>query len=180
MPKRDETDEFVQSEHGTWNVAAEYSRLKIMRPLALSDEYETIATFGYLDFVEEIMSDFNQDVLKIRGFKRLIKTLVLLINNSKFVVKKQYLKDLLEYKKELNRYYKIIPTLIKYKRDDRKKVRELTIIPEKYDPALERVIEIKSLINEPLNRFDLIFTYKEQFDAKKAKAEIKKRLGTTG
>lgn len=180
MPKKDETDEYVQSEYGTWNVAAEYSRLKIMRPLALADEYETISTFGHLDFIEEIISDFNPDVLKIRGFKRLIKTLILLINNSKFVVKGTHKDNLLLYKKELDRYYKVITTLFKHRRDDRKKTRQLVIIPEKYDPALDRVIEIKSLINEPLNRFDLIFTYKEQFDPKKAKAEIKKRLGTTG
>lgn len=172
MPKRDDFSEDILSEYGNWNVASDYSRLKIMKPLYLSDEYETISTFGYLEFFDEVDSDKNLDVLKIRGFRRLIKVLILVINNSKFAIKGQHKKDLEEYRKELERFYKVISKLHKYTRDDRTKTRELIIIPDKYDPALERVIEIKSLINEPLNRFDLIFTHTEEFDPKAYKEKV--------
>ena len=35
------------SETGNWNVASDYSRLKIMKPLYNCDIYENIAKFGY-------------------------------------------------------------------------------------------------------------------------------------
>ena len=180
MPKKDGSGDYEMSDYGNWNVASEYSRLKIMRPLYLADEYETIATFGYLDFGEELTLNFNEDVLKIRGFKRLIKTLILIINNSKFAIKGNEKKDLLEYRKELEKFYNVIKVMFKYTYDQRHKTKELKIIAEKYNPALERVLEIKSLINEPLNRYDLIFTHKEEFNPKKAKQHIKEGLVTTG
>lgn len=175
MPQKDFGDDII-SEHGSWNVAQHYAELKIMKPLYLCDEYETIATFGHLDFTDEILSNFSTDVLKIRGFKRLVKTLILLINNCKFAVKGSHNKQLVEYRKELQRYYKTIDILCKHKINQRTRTKELVIIPEKYDKVLERVIEIKSLINEPLNKYDLIFTYVEPFDPKKAKELIKKGL----
>lgn len=180
MPKKDDSGDYEISDYGNWNVASEYSRLKIMKPLYLADEYETIATFGYLDFGEELVSNFNEDVLKVRGFKRLIKTLILIINNSKFAIKGTEKKDLLEYRVELEKFYKVIEIMFKYVYDQRNKTKELKIISKKYDPALERVIEIKSLINEPLNRYDLIFTHKEEFNPKKAKQHIKEELVSTG
>lgn len=171
MPKK-EGDDFILSEFGTWNVASDYSRLKIMKPLYLCDEYETIATFGHLDFFDELTQEINVDLVKIRGFKRLIKTLILVISNSKFAIKGKEKEELERYYKELQRYYKIMPTLFNYKSNQIKKTRELKIVAEKYDPALERVLEIKSLINEPLNKFDLIFTHREEFDPKAYKKQV--------
>lgn len=175
MPQKEFGDDII-SEHGSWNVAQHYAELKIMKPLYLCDEYETIATFGHVDFVDEMLSNFSPDVLKIRGFKRLIKTLILLINNCKFAVKGKQNQQLIGYKQDLEKYYKTIDALFEYVKDEQKGTSELVIIPEKYDKVLERVIEIKSLINEPLNKYDLIFTYVEPFDPKKAKELIKKGL----
>ncbi len=171
MPKKD-GDDFILSEHGNWNVAADYSRLKIMKPLYLCDEYETIATFGHLDFYDEVTQDINVDSIKIRGFKRLVKTLILVISNSKFAIQSKEKEKLLKYDKELKRYYKIVQALYTYKKNDLKKTKELIIHVEKYDKALDRILEIKSLINEPLNKYDLIFTHKEDFDVKKYKKQI--------
>ncbi len=180
MPKKEGADDFVMSDHGNWNVAADYSKLKLMKPLYLSDEFETIATFGFLEFYEEITNTINVDFIKIRGFKRLIKTLIMLINNAKFAVGKKEKETLEGYEKELKRYEKITPTLFYFKKDEQKKTRELFIRPEKYNPALDRIIEIKALINEPLNKYDLIFTHKEEFDPARAKKEIKDRLTKIG
>ena len=131
MPKKDDFSGDILWEYGNWNVASDYSRLKIMKPLNLADEYETIATFGYLEFFDEVASDKNLDVLKIRGFRRLIKVLILVINNSKFAIKGKHKKELKEYREELERFYKIISKLNKYTRDDRTKTRDLIIIPDK-------------------------------------------------
>lgn len=177
MPKKSFFDEGIVSETGNWNVAADYSRLKIMKQLYLADEYEIISTFGFSDFIDELNADMDVDVLKIRGLKRLIKSLMMVIGNSKFAIRKDPFKKKLEdLRKELTRYWKIIPTLFEYKINQRNKTKELRLIQKEYDKALERVIEIKSEINEPLNKYDLIFTHHEDFDPKKAKEQIKKDL----
>lgn len=180
MPKSSPYDEKIMSEYGNWNVASDYSRLKIMKQLYLADEYEVIATFGFSDLIDELNVETSIDVLKIRGFKRLIKCLIMLINNSKFAITGNFKKTLLDFKKELDRYWSITPTLYKYKRDEKNKTQELKLNQEDYNKALERISDIKSEINEPLNRFDLIFTHKEDFDPKKAKEMIKAALTSTG
>jgi len=180
MPKKELTDDYIVSDHGNWNVAADYSRLKIMKHLYFADEYETIATFGFVDFEEELTYSGNADFLKIRGFKRLIKTLLMIISNSRFAIKEPERKTINGYAKELIKYGKVLNLLYKYRRNQQKKTKELVIIPEKYDKALDRVIEIKTLINEPLNRYDLIFTHKEEFDPKKYKKGIKEGLTEVG
>jgi len=180
MPKKELTDDFVVSDYGNWNVASDYSRLKIMKHLYFADEYETIATFGFTDFEEELNFNGNADFLRIRGFKRLLKTLSLIISNSKFAVKGTPRIDLENYDKELRQYGKVINLLFKYKLNQRTKIKELVIIKDKYDQALDRVLEIKSLINEPLNKYDLIFTHKDEFDPKKFKEAIKKGLVEIG
>jgi len=164
------------SDYGNWNVASDYARLKIMKQLYLADEYEIIATFGFSELLDELAVDVPLDVLKIRGFKRLIKSLMMVIDNSKFAVKGTHKGELVNLRKELKRYWKIIPTLFKYKINQKNKTQELKLIEKEYNLSLERVTEIKSEINEPLNRYDLIFTHKEDFDPAKAKKMIKESL----
>lgn len=183
MPKKEMLDDGIISEHGNWNVAADYAKLKIMKQLYLADQYETIATFGFSDFISELSAlseDISIDVLKIRGFKRLIKSLMMVIDNSYFAMKGNYKIDIKDYRDLLVRYWKVVPKLFTYKRNEKKRNRELKIDYKLYEIALEKVIDIKTKINIPLNRHDLIFTYREPFDPKKAKQQIKERLTNRG
>lgn len=180
MPKKELSDDFMISDYGNWNVASDYARLKIMKHLYYADEYETIATFGYTDFEEELTSNQNIDYLKIKGFTRLIQSLCLIINNSKFAIKSTSKIQIEGYYNELLRYSKTMELFYKFKFNQATKTRELIIVKDKYTTALERVIEIKSLINEPLNKYDLIFTHKEELDPKKIKDAIKKGLIEVG
>ena len=59
-------------------------------------------------------------------------------------------------------------------------LQELQLIQDEYNLAIERIIDIKSEINEPLNRYDLIFTHKEDFDPTAAKEKIKDDLKHRG
>ncbi len=179
MPSKDYFEGGAVSDYGNWNVASDYSRLKIMKQLYLADEYETIATFGFSDFFDELSIAVDTDILKIRGFKRLIKSLMMVIDNSIFAIKKNEKETLKKLRAELTRYWNILPTLFKYKVNQKSRSRKLEL-NEEYQKALERVIEIKAEINEPLNRYDLIFTHKEDFDPQKAKELIKKRLTEIG
>ena len=161
-------DGYNISDTGNWNVASDYSRLKIMKPLDFCDHYENIAKFGYDSIMEELDS-FNlpNDVLRLTGFKRLISELLKLINNARFSMKTDGTrKKLEEYEKNLNEIYKIIPLLSKTINNQIKKTNKIIIRDDMYDKALSRVLEIKSLINEPLNKNHLIFTDKKEFDPK--------------
>jgi len=173
-------DDYMVSEHGNWNVAADYSKLKIMKPLFEADQYLIISEFGFVNFIEELSSNYSTDFLKIKGFKRLIRTLILVIDNSMFAIKKQARTDLQNYRKELERFCKIIPLLYSYKVDQRNKSRELVLNNIKFENSLDRVREIKSLILEPLNKYDLIFSHKEEFDPDKFKKELLTDLETIG
>ena len=48
MPKKDKSSgDHVISESGNWNVAAQFSKSKIMDPLDRCDIYENLARYGY-------------------------------------------------------------------------------------------------------------------------------------
>lgn len=160
------------SELGNWNVASDYSRLKIMKPLDFCDHYENIARFGYDTLIEQLESfGIPLDTLKLIGFERLVNELLKLCGNSKFAMKVGgTLDELKALEKQLKIIRKIIPMLSKTIRKKRSK--ELVLIKEKYYPALDLLVEIKSKLNEPLNKNHLIFTDKQEFDPKAYKKQI--------
>ncbi len=188
MVKGDSEDS-SQSEHGNWNVASDYAKLKIMKHLYDADKYEVIALFGHYDLLDELMITVDVDLLKIHGLRRLVNTLLMLINNSIFAVKdkksekgkKKTDREILNhYKAELKKIKKIISKnpspIFSYKVNQIKNTKVLKIDIEKYQRVLDFVIEIKAKINEPLNRYDLIFAHKEDFDSETAKKLIKDGL----
>ncbi len=177
MPKKEDT--YGTSETGNWNVASDFSRLKIMKQLYLADEYANLSIFGSIDLLDENSMPIDIDRNKINGFKRLVQCLIMIIDNTIFAIKK--LKTEMEnYKKELVRISKIIRVLYKIRTNHIQKTSKLIIRKEIYDFVLNRVLEIKSLINEPLNQADLIFTSHDDFDSKSAKEMIKDGLFNIG
>ena len=171
MPKRDEGI----SETGNWNVASDYSRYKIMKPLELADEYEMIARFGAIDLIQEFGLQININESKIKGFEKLVYTLIMLINNVLFAIKQDRGRtDIENYLEELNIINKRIPELYKSSIDGRG--RKFFKIVKGYDKILNRVVELKSLINKPLNQNHLIFTDKKEFDPKEFKKNMKQRM----
>lgn len=178
MDKKEEG--YNVSELGNWNVASDYSRLKIMKPLDFSDHYENIARFGYDTLIEQLENfGIPLDTLKLIGFERLINELLKLCGNVKFAMKSAGTsKRLKELKETLEKYRKIIPLLSKTIK--KQKGKELVLIPEKYYKALDNVIEIKSKLNEPLNKNHLIFTNKEEYDPRKEKEQIMASAVTRG
>jgi len=183
MPKKDGED-YIISETGNWNVADQYSKSKIMRPLNLCDYYEDIANFGYESIVDEIIN-FNSpsnDFIKIKAIKRLVRELIRLIDNTKFALKIENSKKLvLQYKIELQKIEQVIPKLIKIKKNNISKTSKMFIKdPLLFQDILNQVSEIKSKINEPLNRNHLIFTDREEFDPIAFKNSLKERMVNKG
>lgn len=170
----------MMSEYGSWNVASTYAHLKIMKPLYLADEYETVATFGSVDFVDQLNINYPIDLLKIKGFERLVRILITIIDNSIFAIRHSRDKETLKTKKEeLNKIFKIIPSLYEIKRNQRNKTQTL-ILKSMYDIVLENVRSIKAEINTPLNKSHLIFVDKDEWDPKKQKKQLLDDLKKTG
>ena len=160
------------SELGNWNVAADYSKLKIMKPLDFADHYENIARFGYDTLMEQLENiNIPLDTLKLIGFERLVNELIKLCGNSKFAMKVGDTKEQLEdYEDNLKKMRRLIPLLYRVITKNKKKV--VVIHEQIYYKSLDYVIEIKSKLNEPLNKNHLIFTDKQEFSPKAYKKQI--------
>lgn len=177
MEKREK--DYNISELGNWNVAKEFSHFKIMRHLYLADEYTNMAIFGSASLLEELENSYPTDFLKVSGLNRLINVLILLIDNSLFACKKKNSKaNMTAYREDLKKILGILPAL--YKVITRNGQKEFKIIAEKYNPVLEKVMNIKAKINTPLNENNLIFTDKEEFDPKKFKKQVMDDVTTRG
>ena len=156
------------SETGTWNQADVFSYDMIMELIKNSGIYLKIARTGFASLNEKKnWEETPIDVLKIEGFEWLIDTLIDLLRNTRFVMKKKdSLKDSEKYEKQLIKIKSIIPILSKITTNQRDHTKTLKIIYEKYNPILEMVSKIRSEINTPLNKNNLIFIDKEMIDPK--------------
>ena len=168
------------SELGNWNVASDYSRLKIMKPLDFSDHYENIARFGYDTLIEQLENfGVPLDTLKLIGFERLVNELIKLCGNVKFAMKVgKTLKEIEDIETKLIRVRSLIPMLSRVVTKQRK--RETVLNTEKYYKVLDYVVSLKAKLNEPLNKNHLIFTNKEEFDPKAYKKQIMEDARTRG
>lgn len=168
------------SELGNWNVASDYARLKIMKPLDFSDHYENIARFGYDTLIEQLENfGIPLDTLKLIGFERLLNELIKLCGNVKFAMKVAgTAKKLEDLEKELIKVRKIIPLLSKTIK--KQKGKEVVLKNENYYKILDYVVEIKAKLNEPLNKNHLIFTDTKEFDPKAYKKQIMEGVTTRG
>ncbi len=183
MGFKKDKDETI-SESGNWNVADSYAKAKIMRPLVMSDYYEDIAIYGYDSIIDELVnySTPPNDFIRITALQRLIKELIKLINNAKFALKIKGTKvKILEHKSNLKKLEMVIPKLWGFKYNQTTKIKEPFIKDEViFRDFIEKISEIKSKINEPLNQNHLIFTDKEEFDPRAFKDRMKDRMVNQG
>lgn len=183
MSNKDLYDGSMVSETGNWNVADKFSKVKIMLPMAKCEFYEDLAQFGYESFLDELVNwnSIPMDVIRIKGLTRLVKELLRLCQNTKFAMKKGDTKTVLEgLEKSLEEIKKIIPALYKIHFNNVKKTKILVLNNERFDEVLDRVIDIKAKINDPLNKNDLIFVSGEEFDPKAFKKSIMERMASKG
>jgi hypothetical protein len=175
MPRKD----FEASETGNWNSAADYSKVKIFRWLAEADEMEMLATYGTSSFEEDFM--FNEETkvkARLLAIEKLRKVLSMIIKNTSFAIKAGDKESFEDYEKRLNI---MKDGLLNVKKVTTMRNKKIVKIDEKlFDKFLNILIEIKSNLNEPLNKADLIFTHREDFDPKKFKKEMLEHLTDEG
>lgn len=164
------------SDTGNWNVAFDYIKFKVSKLLIELDEYQEISQYGTASIIEEfVVGESDKDIAKIKGIYRFHSTLMMLIENTFFAIKKDNDKEIM--KKHYRDLKRIKPLLqeVKLRKMINGRMRE-SIDEEVFNKILDMLIEIKSKINIPLNNSDLIFNSVEDFDPDKMKFDIKKRM----
>lgn len=164
-------DNLTEAESGNWNTAENYSQIKIMNLLAIADEYEELAEFGSLNLFDEITSKGMVEEIRIRSFRRLINHLIRVCNNSYFALKPAQQTQLRNITTELKDIRDNVSTYFMIISDSISQTKKIKMLPA-FDIKLERVSELKKMINVYLNEGDLIFIHKDNFDAKEYKKSI--------
>ncbi len=164
-------------ESGNWNSAKRYSDMKIMEILEIIDRYETVAQFGFKT-LEEAIKNANTEkekinFLKVTALKFLVGKTIQVLRNSEFAIhndKEKFNKIL----KKLLLVRDIIPKVHRIKPGSKATVKK------EYYTIVKIVEKIKSELNTPLNKNNLIFMNKKEFDVKKAKEQFIEDLTTRG
>lgn len=183
MPRKDDNDEYMVSETGNWNVAARFAEEKIMKPLVKCEIYEDLAIFGYESILEELVNydQIPKDIVRINGLRWLVRELIKICKNTKFAMKISGTKiEIQNIEDKLQKIEEIIPALYTITFSIVKKTQSVEIEREKFDKILEKVLNLKSDLNNPLNKNHLIFTDKDEFDPSAFKARIKNRMVNKG
>lgn len=143
-----------------WNVADSYAKIKIMKLLAEIDEYIKVAQTGAIDLQEEFIIPLQNKInARIISLRRLNMTLQMLINNSKFGVKKKDKKLLDEWLKALkkidvNRTYNVVT--------NKDRMTSQLIREKEFSIVLNILIDINSNILIPLNNAGMIYPSGEE------------------
>ncbi len=165
-----------ENESGNWNTAQNWSSEMIFKPFYEASQYLTISKFGCSSIEEDFMFD---EPIKIRSRIRAIEwarhKIELGIRQCLFAIKnpndKNKIKDFLKEIIDLKIVMKIIETKIQ----DRDQV-IIDINEDAFNIAYDVLTRIFTEVTEPMNKSDLIFTFKERFDSKEFKEEVKKRF----
>lgn len=168
------------SETGNWNVADDFAKVKIMIPLAKCEYYEDIAKFGFEAIEDEIINyQVPIDVVKFKGLTRLVEELLKICKNAKFALKKKGTKEqIVKYESALEKIKKILPGILQSEYNSVRKIDSFNLDDEKFNKVLKVTLEIKSSINNPLNRNHLIFVDKEEETEEEFKQRIEEELMT--
>lgn len=166
------------SETGNWNVAFDYTKLKISKLLVELDEFQLISMFGTSELVEEFMiNEDMKNMARLKSLERMLKTLMMVIENTKFAIKKKEDKKLIStYYQRLKNVEEVFPTI---KREITKNEKKIIEIDEtNFKIVLDILIDIKCSLNTPLNNADLIFNSREEFDPDKFKRDVMNKMST--
>lgn len=157
-----------------WNVAKSYALTKVMRWLALLDEYETVARFGTIELAQEF--EISEDIrtrARLKALSRLAHGIERLIRNTIFAMKDpKDLELLTSYKDIVIQINSALPMAQSRAVDQRNNMNSITINEDMFNKLLSALVHISEQINRPLNRAGLIFRVFEDFDPDKMKEEL--------
>lgn len=168
--------EFEQSETGNWNVADKWSDSMIFTPFREASDYLRTAHFGCSDLFEDFTFDETTKIAaRIKSLKWAKYCIEQGIRQCLFAIRNKTDKDkLTEYLGDLEKYAEVIDSIeeIRIYGDEKKS----EINQEVFDFVYNALLKIYTNVTEPMNRSDLIFTHREDYDPKKFKESIKERF----
>lgn len=157
----------------TWNIAQGYTYLKILKLLVDLDKYLNISLYG----TEHIEETFNQPQaiktqMRLIAADRLLESLKIIIENTKFVLSKPN-KELVEgYKKQIINIELNLSVSHDLKIDARTNETATVINEKQFKECLDALRKIKEEINEPLNQANLIFPSSDEIDLDKLQNKL--------
>lgn len=165
------------SETKPWNVAEDYSQLKIMKLLYELDQYELMATYGVVNIAEEFAVDPEvKKQMRISAVKRLAKTCQMVINNTIFMVKKKDKPRMEALRQDVEKVKPLIKMCYSNARDEKSKGKNIIIHEEMFEKLLDILIRVKTDLVDPLNEAKLIYTKEEDFDIDKYKQNVMNQI----
>ncbi len=173
--------DFTDIQRGNWNIAKPYTTEKILKWLVQIDIYQTIAMFGTHEMINDIvMKNENlKNFARTKALRRWIHSILTLIHNTKFAINKKDKPKFEEYIKRLKLINDKLPLVEDIvKRGNR--IDTFNIKEKLFNKITDELNTIMDDINERLNKADLIFTHKEEFDYKKAKNSYKEEFSVSG
>ena len=165
---------------GNWNSAGHYAQINIVEPIAQIKEYEKIARYGYTSIYSELsnLNNLNNDLMKLKGFERLVNTMITLCDNVEFAMKRgETRKKLKSIRANLK---KIRAAMHLFYHQEQLNNSQVIRLNSKYYLALEKMAELKVDLYHQLNRNNLLFQDKEMFNPTDYKKKIIEHVTTHG
>lgn len=171
-------EDSVVSETGNWNVAQSYSEGIIMGQLRYIKYLQTVAEVG-TDEPMQTPEDVN--FARYDALKRFVQALKQLISDTKFALRKKADKELFDqHYQYIKRINKSLSSVTDTKVNSVRKSRTFEIKEDTFEKYLDVLDSIKMELYEIINKSDLIYPTKEEFDPKAFKEAIIKRATTQG
>ena len=168
------------TETGNWNQADNWSYELIYQKFKDAEDYLTMAKFGCSTITEQFMFDEKVKIkTRIEALKWAKHKLEMGIRGALFGVRKPTDKDKVkEYLNtliELEKYMLLIEE--KHPDGDRQKI---IVNEEMFELVYNCLMRVFTEVTDPLNKNDLIFQYKEQFDADLMQQQIEDQIVNLG
>lgn len=177
------SDYFVESETGNWNMSANYIE-DLHIKLKTADHYRTACKFGVGSLYENLVGlNIPRDVQQIEAMKWFCETLRELSYDVLPCIKRVFTKPGMEkIAKKLTVISEKIsnPATISNTKNDFTTNTSIQTINSNFKIVLRELENMKMEITDIMNKNDLIFSHRTEFNHKDFKAAIKDRIRTKG
>lgn len=168
------------NESAVYNTAEKY--IDLLAGLIIAcDNYDELATFGTIDFIEEFfLDDSMRAKSKIKGLLRMTNSLYRIITHTIFLIKDAKKTEMFErYKKILLKLFEVIPNVEIIKLTFNKQ-RNSVIDSKKFSELHQMLRNMRENIFQELNIAELIFWKKLDVSPTALKEILKTRLAEHG
>ena len=165
------------TETANWNSAQQYSEVLITQHFINADRLKEIARFGTLDLEGSILGNIPPHILikaRYNALERYYFEIESVIENSFFALRTKDKPDVEKIRKSMEKIKPLIKKVI-VREGGKESIRE-----ELFEKIFEALRALMEELKSPINKSDLIFGHKEEFDPLAHKQAIKENLINVG